>query len=247
MATSPVSLDTLITYVRALHPDGGPLDHLADAVMAANRLDEQSDALIGYFVDQARASGASWSDIGASMGVTKQAAQKRFVTRDDALVPEGKAFSRFAPRARGAVAAAGQLAASAGDDEVGVSHLAAGLLAEPEGVAARAIHRLGVADEAVYQALGTGPASGGYDADPAALRELRFSAAVRGVMRQALKVAVRLGHNYIGTEHLLVGVVTAGGQVADSLAAAGLDPGLVESAVAVELAEIRLERQRHAS
>ena len=157
MATFPVPLDNLIAYVRALHPDGGPLDRLADAVIAANRLDEQADALIGYFVDQARASGASWNDIGASMGVSKQAAQKRFVTRDDDLVPKGKAFSRFAPRARGAVAAAGQLAASVGDDEVGASHLAAGLLTEPDGLGARAIHRLGVADEAVYQALSTGP------------------------------------------------------------------------------------------
>jgi hypothetical protein len=247
MADFPVPLDNLITYVHALHPDGGPLDHLADAVIAANRLDEQSDALIGYFVDQARASGASWSDIGASMGVSKQAAQKRFVARDDDLVPQGKAFSRFAPRARGAVAAAGQLAASGGYEEVGVSHLAAGLLAEPDGLAARAIHRLGLADEAAYQALGAGPAPGGYDADPAALRELRFSEAARSVMRQALKAALRLGHNYIGTEHLLLGVVTAGGPEADSLAAAGLAPGLVESAVAVELAECRLDKQRQAS
>ena len=65
-------------------------------------------------------------------------------------------------------------------------------------------------------------------------------------MRQALKAALRLGHNYIGTEHLLLGVVTAGGPVADRLAAAGLSPGLVESAVAVELAEARLEKQRQA-
>jgi hypothetical protein len=247
MAHFPVPLDNLIAYVRSLHPDGGPLDHLADAVMAANRLDEQADALIGYFVDQARVSGASWSEIGGSMGVSKQAAQKRFVSREDDLVPEGKAFSRFAPRARGAVAAAGQLAASANKDEVDVSHLAAGLLAEQEGVAARAVHKLGVRDDTLYEALGIGPAAGGYDADPAALRELRFSEASRGVMRQALKAALRLGHNYIGTEHLLLGIVAAGGEVADKLAAAGVTPGLVDKAIAVELAEFQLEKQRQAS
>ncbi|HTT90454.1 MAG TPA: Clp protease N-terminal domain-containing protein [Acidimicrobiales bacterium] len=247
MATFPVPLDNLIAYVRALHPDGGPLDHLAAAVISANRLDEQADALIGYFVDQARASGASWSEIGASMGVSKQAAQKRFVTRDEDLVPEGKAFSRFAPRARSAVAAAGQLAAAAGGAEVEVPHIAAGLLAEPDGLAARAIRRLGVTDETVFRTLGTGPAAGGYDTDPAALRELRFSDAAQEVMRRALKVALRFGHNYIGTEHLLLGVLAAGGPVADSLAAAGLGPQLVESAVDVELAEARLQRQRQAS
>ena len=110
MSSFPVPLDDLIAYVRSLRPGGGPLDHLADAVVAGDQLDEQVDALLGHFVDQARASGASWSEIGAAMGVSKQAAQKRFVIRDDDLIPEGKAFSRFAPRARGAMAAAGQLA-----------------------------------------------------------------------------------------------------------------------------------------
>lgn len=76
----------------------GPLDHLAGAVTAADQLNEQSDALIGYFVDQARSSGASWSQIGAAMGVSKQAAQKRFVARDDEPTPEGKTFTRFTPR-----------------------------------------------------------------------------------------------------------------------------------------------------
>ena len=85
----PVPLDNLITYVKALHPDGGPLDNVGDAMVVATQLDEQSDALIGHFVDQARRSGASWSQIGASMGVSKQAAQKRFVSRDGGLAPEG--------------------------------------------------------------------------------------------------------------------------------------------------------------
>ena len=113
----PVPLGHLIVYVKVLHPDGGALEHLGDAALVAERLDEQSDALIGHFVDQARVSGASWSQIGASMGVSKQAAQQRFVTRDE-LVPEGKLFSRFTPRSRVVPAAAGQLAASAGRDAV---------------------------------------------------------------------------------------------------------------------------------
>src|ERR1700683_3757513 len=98
MATLPVSLDNLISYVKTLHPTAGPLENLSAAVGVAADLDEQSDALIGHFVDQARRSGASWSQIGASMGVSKQAAQQRFVT---ALVPEGgEMFSRFTQRAR---------------------------------------------------------------------------------------------------------------------------------------------------
>ena len=100
MTEFPVPLDNLITYVKALHPDGGPLDNVADAFVVSARLDEQSDALIGYFVDQARKSGASWSQIGAAMGVSKQAAQKRFVPTKaaDLMADVDQPFSRFTER-----------------------------------------------------------------------------------------------------------------------------------------------------
>ena len=77
----PVSLDTLITFVRAIQPEGDPLEHLSDAVRVSGRVEDKADSLIGYFVDEARRSGASWSQIGESMGVSKQAVQKRFVAR----------------------------------------------------------------------------------------------------------------------------------------------------------------------
>src|ERR1700730_14414302 len=115
--TFPVPLDNLISYVKTLHPDGGPLDNVADAFTVSAQLDEQSDALIGHFVDQARHSGASWSQIGASMGVSKQAAQKRFVPRwdDSDPISEGQLFSRFTLRARNVLAMA---QAIAGSDDV---------------------------------------------------------------------------------------------------------------------------------
>ncbi len=69
----PVRLDELITTIKKVHPD--VLDQLSDAVLAAEHLGEVADHLIGHFVDQARRSGASWTDIGKSMGVTKHAAQ----------------------------------------------------------------------------------------------------------------------------------------------------------------------------
>ena len=109
MSASPVSLDELIGHVKTMSPEGGPLDNLADAVGVGADLDETSDALIGHFVDRARRSGATWSQIGASMGVTKQAAQKRFVT-----LWEGADFSRFTQRSRNVLAAAGGIAAGTG-------------------------------------------------------------------------------------------------------------------------------------
>ncbi len=123
-------------------------------------------------------------------------------------------------------------------------HLVAGLLAEPEGLAARALHRLGASDEEVYQAVGVGPPPGGYDPDPSALRLLKFTSDCRQVLHDALKTALHYGHNYIGTEHLLIGVGRAAGDVGHRLADLGLSAGLVERAVEVELAQAQLERER---
>jgi hypothetical protein len=243
MDTFPVPLDNLIGYVKALHPDGGPLNHLSDAVTVAARLDEQSDALIGYFVDQARHSGASWSMIGASMGVSKQAAQQRFVT---ALVPEGgQMFSRFTQRARNALVAAGQIAGRSQQERVGATHVVAGLLSEPEGLAARVIHGAGITDEQLYAVFEVEAAPGSVaegDADAAAIQALRFTDDAKAALKGTLKAALRLGHNYIGTEHLLLGVLFADGDAARALTAAGLSVPGVEAALGGEFARIKAER-----
>ena len=138
MAEFPVPLDNLISYVKALHPAGGPLENVSDAFAVSTQMDEQSDALIGYFVDQARRSGLSWSQIGGAMGVSKQAAQKRFVPTKaaDLMPPNAKPFSRFTDRAVRVIAAAGNLAAA---EPIGAAHITAALLTEPEGMAAKAI------------------------------------------------------------------------------------------------------------
>src|SRR3712207_7555210 len=92
--TIPVKLDDLITTIKKVHTE--PLDQLADAVLAAEHLGELADHLIGHFVDQARRSGASWTEIGRSMGVTKQAAQKRFVAKGETVdLDPSQGFSRF--------------------------------------------------------------------------------------------------------------------------------------------------------
>src|ERR687890_2673013 len=99
--TGAVRLDDLIQAITRVHSD--PLEQLTDAVLAGEHLGEVADHLIGHFVDQARRSGASWTEIGRSMGVTKQAAQKRFVPRPSAPDLEAEGFRRFTPRARKAV------------------------------------------------------------------------------------------------------------------------------------------------
>jgi Clp amino terminal domain, pathogenicity island component len=238
MADLPVSLDNLISHVKAQHPDGGPLEHLSGAVALGAALDEQSDALIGHFVDQARRSGASWSQIGASMGVSKQAAQQRFVSH-----VESADFSRFTQRARGVLAAAGQVAERAGADAIGPAHLAVGLLSEPAGLAAMVIHGAGLSDDQIVAALRLAPPATGRDAYKAALRALRFTDAGRAALRATLKAALRLGHNYIGTEHLLLGILDTGGDAGETLIGLGLTAEVAERSLAGEFARIQAERR----
>src|ERR1044071_3627031 len=123
----PVRLDDLIDTITKVHSD--PLDQLTDAVLAAGSLRDIAAHPTRHFVDQARRSGASWTEIGRSMGVTKQAAQKRFVPKDpggplDLDPSEG--FSRFTARARNAVTAAQNEASAAGNDLICPGHLALG-------------------------------------------------------------------------------------------------------------------------
>ena len=93
--THPVRLDDLIDGIKKAHTDA--LDQLADAVLVADHLGDVADHLIGHFVDQARRSGASWTEIGRSMGVTKQAAQKRSAAKAEtaAALDPNSGFGRY--------------------------------------------------------------------------------------------------------------------------------------------------------
>jgi hypothetical protein len=252
MTEFPVPLDNLIAYVRTLHPSGGPLDNVSDAFAVSEQLGEEADALIGYFVDQARRSGASWSQIGASMGVSKQAAQKRFVPGKTGLlglVSEGQAFSRFTQRAANVVAAAAELAGAAGSGGaessnalVNAAHLTAALLVEPNGLAAKIFTKAGLSAEQVYAAVGAGPATLSQDITLRQLREDHFTDEGKAALKGALRAALQHGHNYIGTEHLLLGLLYTGGRVPEVLGPLGLTPERAEELFAVVMAEYLARR-----
>jgi ATP-dependent Clp protease ATP-binding subunit ClpA len=200
--TAPVRLDDLITAIKNVHED--PLEQLIDAVLAAEALGEVADHLIGHFVDQARRSGASWTDIGKSMGVTKQAAQKRFVPKAGAdPIDPSEGFNRFTPRARNVVVESQNRAHAAHNQEIGPDHLLLALLTDPDSVAARLLAGQGV-DQAAAAAAVTLPQGG--DESPALIP---FSGAARKVLELTFREALRLGHNYIGTEHILLALLEA--------------------------------------
>jgi hypothetical protein len=207
-ADAPVSLDEAIAFVRRLHPDADPLLQLEDAVVVGERLEEISDDLVGHFVHQARDEGATWSTIGESMGVTKQAAQKRFVVSADNR--SGGLLSRFTIRARRALDVARDEAQRMGSAEVLTTHVLLGLVSDPDGLSMKVLAEMGVTAESVSAAV--------EQAKPAPVAKpparVPFAPESRTVLQVAVEEAVNLGHNYIGTEHLLLAVVagrTTGG------------------------------------
>jgi hypothetical protein len=243
MAAEPVTLDALITFVKSQHPDGTALDNLSDAVTVSTQLGEQADHLIGHFVDQARRSGASWSQIGASMGVTKQAAQQRFVPRGTPREPFTSCdFSRFTQRARNALTGAEERAREIGAAEITADHLAVGLLAEPGGLAARAIHDLGVSDEQ-FRAAFPAPAGPAAPPTPAGSNEpIPLGPSALETLKEAEQIGLRMGHNYIGTEHILLALLASPGDTATTLAGLGITTPAAERHIEAQLAAIRAAR-----
>ncbi|MCF8589449.1 Clp protease N-terminal domain-containing protein [Gordonia liuliyuniae] len=196
----PVRLDDLIDAIKTVHHD--PLEQLSDAVLAADHLGEVADHLIGHFVDQARRGGASWTQIGASMGVSKQAVQKRFTPKAPGIASDldpSQGFNRFTPRARNLLAAAHNAASAAGNPEVTSAHLVLGLVADRESLAIAVLNRLGLDADALAESV--------RDTLPDAVEVpdlIPYDTAAKKILELTFRHALRLGHNYIGTEHIVL-------------------------------------------
>ncbi|OHV03945.1 Clp protease N-terminal domain-containing protein [Mycobacterium talmoniae] len=230
----PVRLDDLINAIKQVHADA--LDQLTDAVLAAEHLGEVADHLIGHFVDQARRSGASWTDIGKCMGVTKQAAQKRFVPRPEPTsLDPSQGFGRFTPRARSAVVAAQNAAHDAGNAEITPDHLVLGVLSDPDALATALLTAQNVDPDTVRAAVTLPPAGD----DPGTL--IPFNGPARKALELTFREALRLGHNYIGTEHLLLALLELE-DGAGPLHQAGVDKDRVEADLAGMLEAIVVKK-----
>ncbi|MFJ8825014.1 Clp protease N-terminal domain-containing protein [Streptomyces sp. NPDC102467] len=232
-----VRLDDLIEAIKKVHPDA--LDQLQDAMLAADHLGDVADHLIGHFVDQARRSGASWTEIGKSMGVTRQAAQKRFVPKgSESDLDPSQGFNRYTPRARNVVVSAQNEARAAKSSTIGTAHLVLGLLLEPDSLGAEAIVAQDVPLDTVRQA-----ATAQF---PAASEEMPalvpFDAEAKKALELTFREALRLGHNYIGTEHVLLALLEQenGSGVLTGL---GIDKDKAEAHVLAALAAILKARE----
>ena len=223
--TNAIRLDDLIATIKQKHSTA--LDQLTDAVLTADHLGDVADHLIGHFVDQARRSGASWTEIGRSMGVSKQAAQKRFVAKPDAPdLDASQGFSRFTDRARAVVVTAQEAARARSNDQITVGHLVLGLVADPTALGARTIEAQGVSLDAVRRtATATLPAAA---ASVPAL--IPFDAHAKKALELTFREALRMNHNRVGTEHILLALL----ELEDGtgvLAGLGVDKAAAEAAL----------------
>jgi hypothetical protein len=236
MSPAP-SLQQLIHLVEDETEDSSPLGRLRAASGLAVHLAEVGDAALGYFVDQARHAGHSWSQIGDALGVSKQAAQQKHTVRQ-ASGPEEPGFERFTLRARHAVSDAELVAREWGHDYVGTEHLLLSLYRDPHGLAALVLVESGLSEGQATEAVAQRVERGG----GARAGKLPFTPKATGVLDAARSAAVDLGHGHVGTEHLLIGLDRVDGVAREVLARAGLTRELIDERVAAKLATYEQRR-----
>ena len=229
----PNGLADLVTQVHHLASNDDPAGLLDAAVVISAERAADADRLLDHFVSHARSAGLSWTDIGARLGVSKQAARQRFA---DITTPARVLSStgQTAPRLRACLDQAGDYARGDGAAEVGTHHLLAGLFAE--GVAAAILERLGIRADQIRTAsqklFGPPATTPGDDVPPLSVEA---TCALNAAAHHAAANNTGANPPEVGTEHLL--------------AVLALDPGSrarrVLNDLRVDIAAVKGELQRH--
>ena len=188
-----MDVQKLIDEIDSTLPDADPLAKIGEAQRRARALNDVGDQLVDHYVAQARASGASWSQIGDELGVTKQAAQQRRA---------GTQFERFTGRARNMVVVAQDHARRRRHPAVTTEHLLLALI-ESEGLGAMVIEQLAGSGGVVAETV-TADLVPGTGAQPV---HVPFAEDCKRVFDETVDQALGLGHNYVGTEHILLGIM----------------------------------------
>jgi ATP-dependent Clp protease ATP-binding subunit ClpA len=175
------------------------------------------------------AAGGSLREIAEALGLSHQRVHqiveeetRPLWLRRGQLFARRGGFARFTRTARAVTAAARAEAHALGHDHVGTEHLILGLLTV-EGIAADVLASLGIGPEAVRERAGRGPGS------PS--EKLPFAPGTKKLLEQALREALSLKHDYIGTEHLLLALADA-----DVLRELGVDGERIRAEIHRQLA-----------
>jgi len=136
-------------------------------------------------------------------------------------------FERFSSRARHVIVLSQEEARRLHHNYIGTEHILLGLLGEPEGVAGRALEGFGMSLEAARGEVAAIVSPG--TTEPG--RHLPFTPRAKKTLELALREALQLHHNYIGTEHILLGLIREGDGVAAQVLRQHADPTAVRMAV----------------
>ncbi|KGN36222.1 ATP-dependent Clp protease ATP-binding subunit [Knoellia aerolata] len=137
-------------------------------------------------------------------------------------------FERFTDRARRVVVLAQEEARLLNHNYIGTEHILLGLIHEGEGVASKALESLGISLDAVREQVQEIIGQG----QQAPTGHIPFTPRAKKVLELSLREALQLGHNYIGTEHILLGLIREGeGVAAQVLVKLGADLGRVRQQV----------------
>jgi hypothetical protein len=234
MSPTP-NLQDLVKSVRDEVADTDPLGQLTKAAELSASLSTLGDRLLDHFVFQCRQAGMSWAEVSTALGVSKQAAHKRFTSNS---APD---FARFTDKARTVVVRSQEQARALGHGTVETEHLLLAIFEPADSLAALALSRLGVQREAVLDlVLQRKP---GEPEQPTGT--IPFSQDAKNSLRASVDEALALGHNYIGTEHMLLGLFAEpefGSAVI--LKQLGHDKDTVSSTLMAELQKFVRERAR---
>jgi ClpA/ClpB-like protein len=240
MDASKLDLTHLIRTVER-QCSGPPLERLTEAVRLSQTLTTLSDDLVEHFVQAARESGASWSQIGSNLGVTRQAAHQRHtgprgLLRRHRGEGAGSLFTRLTPAGRDVIVQAQKEAGGLRHNYLGTEHLLLGLFHQRHGIAALVLGDLGLTIDGVRGEVRKRIGEG----SEAVTGRIPFTPRAKKVLELALREARHLGHDPIDTEHLLLGLVREpDGVAAQILRDAGVRPHQVRSRV------MKLRTERH--
>ncbi|TCO45177.1 ClpA/ClpB-like protein [Kribbella antiqua] len=218
-------LQELINTIKADAGSDDELEQLAAAAATISELTSTSDAALGFFVDRARGAGKSWVEISAVLGVSKQAAHKRFA--DSWTSKPG--FRRYTTRTKAVLDAAKDVARGRNNAFIGTEHLLLALFSQPESLATKVLLAHNITEDSVRAAVDAkSPAGAPADAETVEkaldAEDPPYTRRTAHVLQGALGEALTLGHNYIGTEHLLLAFYRdSAGVAAQILQEQGLD------------------------
>ncbi|MFC1433951.1 Clp protease N-terminal domain-containing protein [Streptacidiphilus sp. N1-3] len=224
MSPLDISLADLIARLNEELPEADELARISEARLRAQTLSDLGDQLLDHYVSKAKQGGASWSEIGDAIGVTRQAAQQRHTPTP---------FDRYTNLNRHSIVLAQEAARTHKHDSIGTEHLLLGLLGEPRGLAYEVLMAKAGSEQRVRDTIEAAMPPAGKKAPRG---HIAFRPEGKEAIEQALRASAELGHDWVGTEHALLGLIrTEGSPAAQILRDLGFTPDELRETVSAEI------------